>query len=57
MCDTNGSGKVSKKELSEFMAMWSDKDDREVMMLMAMVDEDADGHINYEEFCKILTLS
>ena len=60
MCDTNGDGKVSKKELSSFFAMVGDDDEDDedlkqmTRMMIAMGDEDGDGQLNYEEFCEMM---
>ena len=62
MFDTNADGSISKKELAEFMKTMGfvDEDDTPedvammANMLMAESDEDNDGKLSYEEFCKIM---
>ena len=61
MYDVDGNGYISKKELARFMQISDDYDDDKadfgtkmmVEMIMMMVDQDEDGKLNYEEFCKI----
>lgn len=61
MYDVDGDGFISKKELAKFMKISEDYDDENadfgtklmVEMIMMMVDQDEDGKLNYEEFCKI----
>merc|ERR1711892_392402 len=62
MCDCDGDGYISKKEIVQFMKTMGfvDEDDTpaEVKMIinmtMSMADEDKDGKLNYEEFCKLM---
>ena len=61
MCDCDGNGVVSKKELSTFMSsMGGDDDDDKstsrmiIGMMMSMHDEDEDGVLNFHEFCKMM---
>merc|ERR1712106_466167 len=62
MCDCNGDGFISKKEIVQFLKTMGlvDEDDTpsEVKMIinmtMSMADEDKDGKLNYEEFCKMM---
>ena len=61
MCDSDGNGVVSKKELSTFMSsMGGDDDDDKstsrmiIGMMMSMHDEDEDGVLSFEEFCKMM---
>ena len=59
--DEDGDGFISKKELAKFMIQLGDYADEKadfgnmmmVEMIMMMVDEDKDGKLNYEQFCKI----
>jgi len=56
--DEDGDGFISKKELAKFMQIddYENADFPTVMMvemIMMMVDQDKDGKLNYEEFCKI----
>eukprot|EP00092_Neocalanus_flemingeri_P012780 GFUD01013771.1.p1 GENE.GFUD01013771.1~~GFUD01013771.1.p1 ORF type:complete len:258 (-),score=83.21 GFUD01013771.1:151-867(-) len=60
--DTDADGMISKKEILGFMKMMGmvDEDDTRadmrmiVNMFMAGSDEDGDGKLNYEEFCKLM---
>merc|ERR1711892_769438 len=62
MCDCDGDGYISKKEIVQFMKTMGfvDEDDTpaEVKMIinmtMSMADQDKDGKLNYEEFCKLM---
>ena len=61
MCDCDGNGVVSKKELSTFMSsMGGDDDDDKstsrmiIGMMMSMHDEDEDGVLSFDEFCKMM---
>ena len=61
MCDSDGNGTVSKKELSTFMSsMGGDDDDDKstsrmiIGMMMSMHDEDEDGVLSFDEFCKMM---
>lgn len=61
MCDSDGNGVVSRKELSTFMSsMGGDDDDDKstsrmiIGMMMSMHDEDEDGVLSFEEFCKMM---
>ena len=61
MCDSDGNGVVSKKELSTFMSsMGGDDDDDKstsrmiIGMMMSMHDEDEDGVLSFDEFCKMM---
>merc|ERR1711892_747887 len=62
MCDGDGDGSISKKELAKFMNMCADDDDDDspgdikqmINMMMVMADEDGDGKVSYEEFCKMM---
>ena len=56
MYDCDGDGFISKKELANF---WnSDDDDAEtnqmIQMMMELADEDEDGKLSYDEFCKMM---
>eukprot|EP00091_Calanus_sinicus_P020507 TRINITY_DN5637_c0_g1_i4.p1 TRINITY_DN5637_c0_g1~~TRINITY_DN5637_c0_g1_i4.p1 ORF type:complete len:113 (-),score=49.01 TRINITY_DN5637_c0_g1_i4:69-407(-) len=61
MYDVDGDGFISKKELAKFMKISDNYDDENadfgtklaVEMIMMMIDQDEDGKLNYEEFCKI----
>lgn len=61
MCDSDGNGVISKKELSTFMSsMGGDDDDDKstsrmiIGMMMSMHDEDEDGVLSFDEFCKMM---
>jgi Ca2+-binding EF-hand superfamily protein len=66
MCDSDGNGFVSPSELATFMKsmseMDSDEDDSDdedmtkmiVKMMMKKADQDGDGKINFDEFCKMM---
>jgi len=61
MCDSDGNGVVSKKELSTFMSsMGGDDDDDKstsrmiIGMMMSLHDEDEDGVLSFDEFCKMM---
>ena len=63
MCDSDGDGFISKKELAKFMNMFADDDDDDdspaemkmmINMMMQMADEDGDGKLSYDEFCKVV---
>jgi len=62
MYDTNGDGFISKKEiLGLFKTMgFVDEDDTPgevkmiINMMMSKYDEDKDGKMNYDEFCKMM---
>merc|ERR1711892_975133 len=64
MCDGDGNGSISKKVLAKFMNMnmCADDDDDDspgdikqmINMMMVMADEDGDGKVSYEEFCKMM---
>jgi len=62
MCDCNGDGFISKKEIVQFLKTMGlvDEDDTPadvkmiINMTMSMADEDKDGKLNYEEFCKMM---
>ena len=61
MCDCDGNGVVSKKELSTFMSsMGGDDDDDKstsrmiIGMMMSMHDEDEDGVLSFDEFCNMM---
>merc|ERR1712098_942621 len=49
--DEDGDGFISKKELAKFMQI-DDYENADFPTVM-MVDQDKDGKLNYEEFCKI----
>merc|ERR1711909_106943 len=52
MYDEDGDGFISKKELAKFMKI-DDYDNADFAVMMMMIDQDEDGKLNYEEFCKI----
>ena len=61
MCDSDGNGVISKKELSTFMSsMGGDDDDDKstsrmiIGMMMSLHDEDEDGVLSFDEFCKMM---
>merc|ERR1719508_472908 len=62
MCDCDGDGFISKKEIVQFLKTMGlvDEDDTPsdvkmiINMTMSMADEDKDGKLNYEEFCKMM---
>merc|ERR1739838_927074 len=61
MCDKDGDGFISTKELTKVVKFFADvKEDDDfgmmiiVNMLMVMVDKDEDGKLKYEEFCDVL---
>ena len=58
MCDFNDDGFITKKELVKYLIfMGFDEDDewrKELVdTLMRMADDDEDGKLNYDEFCKM----
>ena len=61
MCDSDGNGVISKKELSTFMSsMGGDDDDDKstsrmiIGMMMSLHDEDEDGVLSFDQFCKMM---
>merc|ERR1719186_1239850 len=62
MCDCNGDGFISKKEIVQFLKTMGLVDEEDtpaevkmvINMTMSMADEDKDGKLNYEEFCKMM---
>ena len=61
MCDSDGNGVISKKELSTFMSsMGGDDDDDKstsrmiIGMMMSLHDEDEDGVLSFDEFSKVM---
>merc|ERR1712096_509884 len=61
MCDVDGDGYITKKEIVKFfkiMDLVSDDDDPQlkmmINMIMAEADKDKDGKLNYEEFCAVM---
>merc|ERR1712183_959836 len=62
MCDCDEDGFISKKEIVQFLKTMGfvDEDDTPaevkmvINMIMSMADQDEDGKLNYEEFCKMM---
>merc|ERR1712183_94870 len=62
MCDCDGDGFISKKEIVQFLKTMGLVDENDtpadvkmiINMTMSMADEDKDGKLNYEEFCKMM---
>jgi calmodulin len=55
MYDTDKDGSISKKELAKLMSMGESQIGSGMMSLVwSMADEDGDGRLNYDEFCKLL---
>ena len=61
MCDCDGDGSISKKELAKFMKIFSDDDDESpaefkemINTMMVIADEDGDGKLSYDEFCNLM---
>merc|ERR1712112_705657 len=56
--DLDSDGFIDKKELKKFFSSLADEEDEDdnmmVNMMMAMMDEDEDGKLNYEEFCAVM---
>jgi len=65
MCDSDGNGFVSPSEFATFMKSISEMSDDEdsddedmtnmmIKMMMKKADQDGDGKINFDEFCKMM---
>jgi len=63
MYDTNADGRIDKKELAEYLSIFlgeaaAMKDDPMMASMMEMLiaefDKDADGKLNFEEFCAMV---
>merc|ERR1712198_568273 len=55
MYDTNRDGSISKRELAKLMSMGESHIGSGMMTLVrSMADEDGDGKLDYDEFCKLL---
>ena len=53
--DTNGDGMISPDELKKVLEqMGEDSSDEEVTKLIASVDQDGDGKLNFEEFLELI---
>lgn len=57
--DTNGDGKISSDELMQAMkdGFAGEASEEEIKQLLADVDKDGSGAIDYEEFCAMLVTS
>ena len=55
--DEDGNGSISKHEIKKFLVniegVGADATDEDVDIMMEMVDENGDGEVDFEEFCKI----
>ena len=55
MYDTDRDGSISKRELAKLMSMGESQIGSGMMSLVwSMADEDGDGRLDYDEFCKLL---
>ena len=55
MYDTDKDGSISKRELAKLMSMGESQIGSGMMSLVwSMADEDGDGRLDYDEFCKLL---
>ena len=56
--DTNSDGYIDKSELKKFFSDMQGEEDEDdnmmVNMMMAMMDKDGDGKLNFEEFCAMM---
>ncbi|PAA62482.1 hypothetical protein BOX15_Mlig012129g3 [Macrostomum lignano] len=53
--DSEGQGWVSTDELRHVMKVLSEKmTDEEVEEMIRQADQDGDGSVNYEEFCRLM---
>merc|ERR1712098_154171 len=52
--DLDSDGFIDKKELKKFFSSLADEEDEDDNMMVAMMDEDEDGKLNYEEFCAVM---
>merc|ERR1711936_442396 len=61
MCDVDGNGYITKKEIVKFMKLMdivTDENDpmmaRYINQMMANADKDKNGKLNYREFCRVV---
>merc|ERR1719341_857489 len=55
MINANSDGKLCKRDIAKLMEIFDqDTEDEEHMMIIKTFDEDGDGLLNYEEFCKLM---
>ena len=53
--DLDGNGFITNDELGTVLRkMWQEPTDEEVEQMIAEIDEDGDGTIDFEEFCELM---